>query len=562
MNCLFGYYSSVCSYFGNNQVPSFFSLGEAVGAFGLIFAVYQLRKPSWEIVFKIRERWQSNLFWYLGFAGLFAVGLSAVISQIPNNWLSPPFNIPLFYELLGFLCFILAPSSLFYLGRKRTNLFNKKTAERYYQVLLSEIARPKDENLEACVDIIASNLPEILQAVIGKRNRPREELISKPPTEEENFAGYADAILTVILSDKRITRYIVTGRLDFLIHLIRELEESGVHGNHTNLGIEKIIEALFTDDRSHLHNQLDFRGLTLSANIYDAIFSNPYMMSNFKIFRSTPHSYGEFQLDGSYVSVYIKAIEHAVNGYWENKCDDRMRSEICWGFRQLQDYSQWLARTANDKRKREKCMSQLGNIGFFLGHTYVWRYRDMLKIDNISEYEKSTSRTNSFYQSVNSAYSECLLHYLEALATIEDDRTDSVRLYALSATTELIGVTCHHGDDLESIRQSLITQIWDKICGPNTMSNERGFFPVIARVYISHVGFHVGEDSTTVSEIERKKIIKFLEEKIKPKILSGELMKNNKTTFEKAFLPSDIILNRTTGKFEYIMSNGSHQVME
>lgn len=38
-------------------------LGEALIAFGLIFTVYQLRTPRWEIVLSVRDAWQRNLVW-------------------------------------------------------------------------------------------------------------------------------------------------------------------------------------------------------------------------------------------------------------------------------------------------------------------------------------------------------------------------------------------------------------------------------------------------------------------------------------------------------------------
>ncbi|MCX6779010.1 MAG: hypothetical protein NTU97_02155 [Candidatus Magasanikbacteria bacterium] len=106
-NCFFGYFQGVCSYDPNNA-PVFFSLGDAVASFGLIFAVFQLSKESWEIVFSIRESWQRRLFWYFGITGLVMVGFSAFIRQFPSGVLEAPYNYPILYELLGFIFFISA----------------------------------------------------------------------------------------------------------------------------------------------------------------------------------------------------------------------------------------------------------------------------------------------------------------------------------------------------------------------------------------------------------------------------------------------------------------------
>lgn len=566
MGCLFGYYQSSCSYYIGNPI-SFFSLGEAVGAFGLIFAVYQLKNPSWDIVLKIREKWQSNLFWYLGIAGLVSIGLSALVTQIPFAWLIHPFDIPLFYEFAGFLFFIAAPSSLFILGRKRAGLFTEKRAERFYSILLGEIARPNAEGIEACINIIGSNLFEITKAVSSVPRRMTSNATENDeehiPTQEELFAGYADAILTVILSDERVARYIATGRLDFLLHLVYCLKENNISESQTRLGVERIFEALFKERRSHLYNQLDFRGLTLSTNIFDVIFADPYMMTRFSPFNGGIGWDSFSSKDETYINVYLKALEHAVRGFWKNKCEYGMVNEINKAFRQLNDYCQWLSISARDKSKRNESMRRLSTIGMFLGHTYVWVYRDALEKNLISDYEKASTKTDSYSQSVNAAYAECLYHYLEALSSItaeNGDAEDAIRLHAITSTTELIGVTCHPNDDLESIRKVLINLIWEKISG-DMMSNEQGYYPMVLRVYISLVGLKVGQDDT-VAALERVRLIDFLNNKIKPKILSSELMKDNKTPFEKVALPSNVALNRTTGKFEYMMSGGVVQVME
>lgn len=76
--------------------PSIYlDLGGALAAFGLIFAVYQLRKPQWELVLKIRSGWQSNLIWIFGGVGLLLVLIGTLIHQ-DWFWCLPfPFDIPL-----------------------------------------------------------------------------------------------------------------------------------------------------------------------------------------------------------------------------------------------------------------------------------------------------------------------------------------------------------------------------------------------------------------------------------------------------------------------------------
>jgi hypothetical protein len=93
------------------------------------------------------------------------------------------------------------------------------------------------------------------------------------------------------------------------------------------------------------------------------------------------------------------------------------------------------------------------------------------------------------------------------------------------------------------------------------MSNVQGYFPVVLSVYISLVGLDLGS-ATSVLALERRRVIDFLKEKIEPKILANELMKDNKTTYEAAVLPREVYFDRGPNKFKYRLSGGGEQVME
>ena len=98
--------------------PVYLDLGGALAAFGLIFAVYQLRKPKWELILRIRRRWQSNLFWIFGGIGLFLVLVRVLL---PQEWLQCfpfLFGNPLSYEVAAYLFFIASPVSLLYFSTK------------------------------------------------------------------------------------------------------------------------------------------------------------------------------------------------------------------------------------------------------------------------------------------------------------------------------------------------------------------------------------------------------------------------------------------------------------
>ena len=119
--------------YGPVETPIYLDLGGALAAFGLIFAVYQLRKPQWDLVLNIRDKWQGNLFWIFGGIGLLLTLIRVLVSETSIFCLPFPFDIPLFYEIGAYLFFIASPLSLIYFSTRTRGLFNEKTARRSYE---------------------------------------------------------------------------------------------------------------------------------------------------------------------------------------------------------------------------------------------------------------------------------------------------------------------------------------------------------------------------------------------------------------------------------------------
>jgi hypothetical protein len=558
--CLFSFLG-YCNYDPANA-PIFFSLGDAVAAFGLIFAVYQLRTESWKAVLRIRQWWQRNLFWIFGGVGLAVIAFSALLRGIPVDVLSPPFNYPLFDELSGFLFFIAAPVSLFILSTRRKGLFNKKRAKIFYLVLLSETARPKDAGIEACVNIIADNLSPICKSLQNVNRILRARGMSAPVqiTEEEQYANYADAVISVILNDEKVARYIATKRLDILNTLLVEFKKNGIDLSHTRFGLERIFEFLFRETSSYFYSQLDYRGMTLASNVFQLIFSDPYFVTGFKPFNGAHRWTNDIRLlNRGYLTVYLQALEYAVEGYWKNGCLPGMASEINSAFTVLGEYSHALARFASEKRQNKEAMSLLMSVQHFLGHTYICAYRDALGRGEIIQSEKDVLKYDSFNQSVNYSYAEAIYEYLEALSMIRTDREEQIRLYAMEATTGTISLS-NAGVGVEKITETIIKLIWGKIeTGP--MSNAGGYWPAVLRIYILMVGFKVDGVASGIAFTERVRVIEFLHRVLEPKILAGEKMADNKTTFEKALLPKGVVFNHVKKEFQYFLDDGSYQIM-
>ena len=253
----------------------------------------------------------------------------------------------------------------------------------------------------------------------------------------------------------------------------------------------------------------------------------------------------------------MKSIEYALKGFWDSNCQFDVTREINFALDQLGEYSQTLAGAAREKGRKKEALSRIGTIQFFLGHTYVWGYRDALEKNLISDYEKSATITDHFLHSVNYGYAKTVYEFLAALSLLRNEDSESMRFHAMAATTEIMS---NRGADLAPISDAVIKLVWGKI-SDDSMSNLDGYFPPVLKTYIALVGFSVGE-YTSVSSQERAKVITFLYEKIMPKILSGEKMRDDKTSFEKALLPGQVIFDRADSKFKYKMNPSGFQDMD
>ena len=185
------------------SAPIYLDLGSALAAFGLIFAVYQLRKPQWDLVLRIRDSWQRNLFWILGIIGLLLTLIRVLFSQLSINCLPFPFDIPLFYEIAAYIFFIASPLSLLYFSTRAKGLFNEKNSRKFYEAIVREISKSHDERTSAALEVLLYNFEDICEATHNHR-------------EDEEISQSARAILDVVLSDKSVVEILTTKRLDAL----------------------------------------------------------------------------------------------------------------------------------------------------------------------------------------------------------------------------------------------------------------------------------------------------------------------------------------------------------
>src|SRR3989344_5501947 len=223
--------------------PIYLDLGGALAAFGLIFAVYQLRRPLWDVVLHIRSGWQRNLFWVLGGVGLLMALIRVFVAEFTILCLPFPLDIPLTYEILAYLFFISSPFSLIYFSTRAKGLFNEKTAEKFYAVMVQTISRTKDDEVNAALEVLLYNFRDICKAA---RERGRDDKMGQS----------ARAILDVILSDESVVKVLTTKRLDALQFIFDVVEKNSISRRESGIGIPKIVQNLFYDKESFFYKHL------------------------------------------------------------------------------------------------------------------------------------------------------------------------------------------------------------------------------------------------------------------------------------------------------------------
>src|SRR3989344_5426998 len=396
--------------------PIYLDLGGALAAFGLIFAVYQLRKPQWDLVLKIRDKWQGNLFWIFGGIGLLLTLIRVLVSETSIFCLPFPFDIPLFYEIGAYLFFIASPLSLIYFSTRTKGLFNEKTARRFYESLVWEISKTSDENINVALGVLLPNFELICKA-------------TQVHNQKDETHQSASAILDVILSDAGVVKVLTTKRLNALQYIFSIIGKYSVSRRDAGIGIPIIVKNLFYDKDSFFYKHLEREGLALPLNIYASIFDTPVILDNFNLFsyptllHSMPKELGTLGL-----RVFIEALSRSIKTYL--KTGQVSPRHINDGLSYLSETFGNICRAISDVERKGGDTSYNGlqeewwtlhQIANFLGHGYTFlAYQEELNQD-VKEREKNVPEV-SFYSdsSINAGIAAALYKAFEQLSYIEN----------------------------------------------------------------------------------------------------------------------------------------------
>lgn len=520
------------------NTPIYLDLGGALAAFGLIFAVYQLRKPQWDLVLRIRDSWQRNIFWILGGIGLLLTLIRVLLSDFLIYCWPFPFNTLLFYEIAAYLFFIASPLSLIYFSTKAKGLFNERTSRKFYEVMVQEISKNNNERINASIEVLLDNFKSICKAAKGNK-------------KDDETGQSAMAVLDVILSDESVVNILTTKRLDALQFIFTIVEKNSISSRESGIGIPKIVQNLFYDKESFLYKHLGRKGLALSSNIYDSIFDSPVILTNFDLFGYPTLEYSmrkEIGLSG--INVFIEALSRSITTYL--KTDYVPPRHINNGLSHLSEIFGDLCYKISTEEKRGVDTQYslkdewwaLHVIARFLGHDYPFlAYQEQLN-QQVTETEKTAFEV-SFYSdsTINAGIAGALYKAFEQLSYIENTFDTYPRVL------ELLNGMMYESELKEGYRGPFEKRMWEQIA----VNIVHRYYPAALRTYLVIIGFLLVSNQNQnqkqgwiEEQAERMRRLLYID--LKP-LLDADTEMMNKEKMKDALLPKS--MNYKDGKFTY-----------
>ena len=523
--------------------PIFFSIGEAISALAILFAVYQFKREKWSLALKIRSYIGKIVIFGFSFGIIFSIVASLVSFVDPKNI----FQLSIFWQLGSSL--LIAFSVVFLLTKAtNTNLFNRRSARKFYEVLSWEISRPDEERLNLALNVLLDNFDNICKAV------------SKESTNSE-INQSARNILDVILSDSSMVRLLTTKRFDGLMYIISTIKKHNIHRGHSSQGIPMIFQGLFLYPDSFLYKQLDRNGLALSANLYSNIFESSQLLNNFDIFGYPTLGFSSPQdITKSTVSVFIEAISKSIKTYL--KTGEVPPRHINNGIEYLSNIFKEICSNIGDdqiagKDKRYGKNSNwwlLHRITHFLGHDYLFighrerfNEQDTVFNEDILTLEKQSKEANfNSSLSINEAISAALYRSFEDLSRIEKGND-----------TYHIVLNLLHGMTSEpNLQEGYILPFTERMWVQINKNVSKKHYPMVLKSYLQFIGFclvgDVGQRTGWSGEqAERMRRLLYID--IKPKLDADEKMVDD-TPMKEALLPDCMAYK--DGVFTYTMGFG------
>lgn len=553
------------------ETNPYFSLGDAVAALALVFAVTQLADDSWGLTLRIKGTLKSNAVWLLLALGLATTLTSAMLPQ-PNSTNISVYNNPLFWQIIAFLSFAAAPFVLRHIGTHRRKLFNKSTAPRYYQVLLAAYSTGDDKRIKAATDIILASLDSVVESIKPKpfkvtlcmrvlnnisKNKPGKSyalwlnkrqvvrMAKKLKTQKEDTSPrqYAYSLFDTALTDKAVSSYIATKRIDFIWSFTQVIIKKRLDSRSLRGGFNSIVSQLFTDSNSYLYRQSEYRGTGRYAPVNNLIFGSKYLAQSFEPIRAWNHMRTGTDIKSEdCVEVFLRALESSIKNDAFNNW--QVGESVGLAMYELVEYAQQLI-FSSDNALNEHHMA-LWRIKQFFNRGFLELYSEALKAGNVSDTEKSAPKGEKYRQkSLTATYAESYVDFLGELSRNQQDDMNLHSLVVLSMD-ELF-----ENADYNGIRNTFNQYAWEAI--DNSVG--QGFYPAFVSVYLRIMYFKSYKDGAWTKS-ERAKLMKFVNGELKKKIKARTKMNNKRDYMKDFLLPREMKYDRKKDKFMWTDSAG------
>jgi hypothetical protein len=551
------------------EANPYFSLGDAVAALALVFAVTQLADDSWGMTLRIKGKIKSNAVWFLLTLGLATTLVSALLPQ-PSTTNIYVYENPLFWQIIAFLSFASAPFVLRHIGTHRKRLFNKSTARRYRQVLLAAYSTGDDKQIKAATDIILASLDSVVDSIkekpfkitlqmrllsqinknkLGTKfvqwlNKRQAMRMSKELEKEDTSPSqYAYSLFDTALTDKIVSNYIATKRIDFIWNFTKTIVNKRLDGRSLRGGFNSIVSQLFTDSNSYLYRQSEYQGTGRFAPVNNLIFGSKYLAQSFEPIRAWSHvRTGTDIKSEDCVEVFLRALESTIKNDAFNNW--QVGESVGLAMYELVEYAGKLVYSSDDSLNEHHMA--LWRIQQFFDRGFLDLYSKALKAGKVSDIEKSAPKGEKYrQQSLTATYAECYVDFLSELSRNQKHDMSLHGLVVLSLD-ELLENASYN-----SIRDTFNEYAWEAI----EHSVGQGFYPTFVSVYIRIMYFKGSRDGAW-TKLERAKLMKYVNGELKKKIKARTMMNNERDYMEDFLLPYEMKYDRKKDGFTWTGSSG------
>lgn len=529
------------------SIDVFFSLGEAVAVLGIIIAVYGIIRPRWRLNFELNRRFLFSVF------VLLVLGFVTALTGFILAAYTPYGKISLTFQGATYLLFLFAgidfARGAFWKKPLFRHKFSEKRKGRFVQRILDEALLAKDdETLNAIITIVRDSLHE---ACLDIKNAAVRGSV------RENAGAY---LLNTFLGESRVANYVAENRLDFIEVLILSIDEHKLRGVDASIGVDSLLDALYTNPKSYFYQQIGYDGLTNYASAYRAVFENEFFLREHNPvaawynvgqrvnFRS------EIEGNSQFVKVFLKGYEMALQKFAYTH--PSLSRELSAGMRGLGEYAESASRATRkltDYDYFSPAAQAFHEILHFVSHTFYFEVFQKKASHNQIPDEELTPPLESeeYREGLSSAFCRLFTSLAESIVVMHDkdeyERMDILQLNEIFVSS--IGSYSH----IQGMRAKILHMLWQK----SEENIRRGSFPVVFRA-LAIMLYWKHNNMPAWAITERNKLIDTLREDIKPRILRNETMINrNRTPKEEALLPSSIIFDKTTGKFYSVDYHGN-----